>query len=153
MTDREKIIELLNKAHDGFYCANFDPKRSYMGWMADFLIANGCRLERKQATSDTNTVETNIYHQEEIHHNCTVQILHNSVTGEQSVGWWEEKEQQWISVKDRLPEDGEPVLVYKERHSEAYGNMSTAYYRRGRWFGSIGEVITHWMPLPDAPED
>lgn len=38
------------------------------------------------------TVDTNIYDQEEIHHNCTVQILTNSVTGDVSVGWWKEKE-------------------------------------------------------------
>ena len=37
-------------------------------------------------------IETNIFDQEEIHHNCTVQILKNSVTGEVSVGWWENKE-------------------------------------------------------------
>jgi len=30
-----------------------------------------------------------IYDEEEIHPNCTVQILRNSVTGEESVGWWE----------------------------------------------------------------
>lgn len=35
-------------------------------------------------------VETNIYDQEEIHKNCTVQILRNSVTGETSIGWWED---------------------------------------------------------------
>lgn len=29
-----------------------------------------------------------IYDQEEIHDNCTVQILTNSVTGEVSIGWW-----------------------------------------------------------------
>ena len=34
-------------------------------------------------------IETNLYDQEEVHHNCTVQILRNSVTGEVSVGWWE----------------------------------------------------------------
>ena len=34
-------------------------------------------------------IETNIFDQEEIHPNCTVQILKNSVTGEVSVGWWE----------------------------------------------------------------
>lgn len=52
MTDREKIIELLNKAHDGFYCANFDPKRSYMGWMADFLIANGVTFAKWKPIGD-----------------------------------------------------------------------------------------------------
>lgn len=36
-----------------------------------------------------NNVESNIYDTEEVHENCTVQILRNSVTGECSVGWWE----------------------------------------------------------------
>lgn len=34
-------------------------------------------------------ITTTIYDIEEIHPNCTVQILRNSVTGEISVGWWE----------------------------------------------------------------
>ena len=36
--------------------------------------------------------ETNLYDEEETHENCTVQILRNSITGETSVGWWENKE-------------------------------------------------------------
>ena len=34
-------------------------------------------------------VETNIFDQEEIYPDCTVQVLRNSITGEVSVGWWE----------------------------------------------------------------
>ena len=30
-----------------------------------------------------------VYDEEEIHPNCTVQILRNSETGEESVGWWD----------------------------------------------------------------
>ena len=33
--------------------------------------------------------EQKAYDVEEIHPNCTVQIWKNSVTGEESVGWWE----------------------------------------------------------------
>ena len=39
-------------------------------------------------------VETNIYDEEELHTNCTVQILRNSVTGEVSIGWWENEEDE-----------------------------------------------------------
>lgn len=31
-----------------------------------------------------------VYDEEELHHNCTVQVLRNSTTGECSVGWWKE---------------------------------------------------------------
>ena len=36
--------------------------------------------------------EMNIFDQEEIIENCTVQILTNSVTGQVSIGWWRNKE-------------------------------------------------------------
>jgi hypothetical protein len=34
-------------------------------------------------------VEPNIFDEEEIHENCTVQILRNSQTDDISIGWWE----------------------------------------------------------------
>ena len=34
-------------------------------------------------------IEINLYDIEETYENCTVQILRNSITGETSVGWWE----------------------------------------------------------------
>lgn len=33
--------------------------------------------------------DSNLFVEEEIHTNCTVQILRNVATGELSVGWWE----------------------------------------------------------------
>ena len=38
------------------------------------------------------SVEMNVYNQVEIYHNCTVQVLTNSITGEVSVGWWRNEE-------------------------------------------------------------
>lgn len=35
------------------------------------------------------SVEVNLYEEVELHTNCTVQILRNALTGELSVGWWE----------------------------------------------------------------
>lgn len=32
-------------------------------------------------------IETNIYDKIEYHFNCAIQILTNSITGEQSIGW------------------------------------------------------------------
>ena len=34
------------------------------------------------------TVEAGIFDKEEIHENCTVQVLTNTKTGDVSVGWW-----------------------------------------------------------------
>lgn len=35
------------------------------------------------------TIESNLFDKEEIYPDCTVQVLTNTLTGETSVGWWE----------------------------------------------------------------
>lgn len=45
----------------------------------------------KPFTPPEPKVRINLYDREEIHHNCTVQVLTNTYTGDTSVGWWEEK--------------------------------------------------------------
>ena len=37
-------------------------------------------------------VEVNVFDQEEIHENCTVIIWRNSITGEESIGWYENED-------------------------------------------------------------
>lgn len=37
---------------------------------------------------NVSKIETNFYDKEEIHENCTVQILANTKTGAVSTGWW-----------------------------------------------------------------
>ena len=60
--------------------------------------------------------------------------------------------QEWISVNDKLPEDGESVLTYKN------GNVDVQVYEKnrngwiqGNWFWSMA-TVTHWMPLPEPPK-
>ena len=61
--------------------------------------------------------------------------------------------QEWISVKDRLPEVGKKVLVYcKENKNDyeigAYSDTYRGFFVRQTCY----ENITHWMPLPPAPK-
>ena len=42
-----------------------------------------------QTGRDDVLVEANVFDQEEVHENCTVVIWRNSVTGDESVGWWD----------------------------------------------------------------
>lgn len=61
------------------------------------------------------------------------------------------KRQKWIPTAERLPEDEEMVLTYKN------GVMEVQEYEAGRngwihggWFWSLG-TVTHWMRLPEPP--
>lgn len=49
---------------------------------------------------------------------------------------------RWIPVEERLPEEGEVVLLY-------YGG-DTDPIAVGKYLGLGG--VTHWMPLPEPPE-
>ena len=80
---------------------------------------------------------------------------------------------QWISVKDRLPENHSSVLIYS-KHSGIvkswFSNYNTTYGTEFRdkdrnildpWFCSSGSKqysktrgnITHWQPLPTPPNE
>jgi hypothetical protein len=61
----------------------------------------------------------------------------------------------WISVKDRLPENGQRVICYN-RFIEIKNYDSVFYDGDIHWTGApIGELtgVTHWMPLPEPPKD
>ena len=52
--------------------------------------SNGDRSsgEEKRKTEDQN-LEINIFDEREIYYNCTVEVWHNSITDEYSIGWWQ----------------------------------------------------------------
>ena len=66
---------------------------------------------------------------------------------------------QWISVKDRLPEDGTRVMAYVNGwHEVAWHRKSIrewqfrdeiAFNNETNTYG----LVTHWMPLPELPEE
>lgn len=47
------------------------------------------QLQDELNKSREKQIRTSLYDKEEIHRNCTVHILSNSVTGEQSIGWFD----------------------------------------------------------------
>ena len=88
---------------------------------------------------------------------------------------------EWISVKDRLPEENEAVnIVWMNTEPESYYEhikgkpfVSTGVYFRGKWYwwSSVVQdwlaeygnceademdkaiIVTHWMPLPELPKE
>lgn len=59
------------------------------------------------------------------------------------------EKKRWISVTEKTPEYDMPQLALN-----ADGEALIANYAYGEWFDTWGQdvEVTHWMPLPDAPE-
>lgn len=56
--------------------------------------------------------------------------------------------QEWISVEDRLPEQGEKAICI-----DADGDMMIGKYTEWGWmFPCYFEELTHWMPVPEPPK-
>lgn len=61
---------------------------------------------------------------------------------------------KWISVDNKLPNDGEEILIFS---CEDKNNISIGYRKHNFFFDLIDFTITpinvtHWMPLPEPPK-
>lgn len=84
---------------------------------------------------------------------CATRLMRDTL---EYINELEARAPRWISVKERLPEKGVEVLT-----RDIYGkirNRSLHVLRDGTnmfWPDRLfpGKHITHWMPLPEAPEE
>ena len=64
--------------------------------------------------------------------------------------------QEWISVKDRLPEAGGYVVCIAKRNPFSRFMPMVARIEKNGWVNPITEQyiseVTHWMPLPQPPK-
>lgn len=60
----------------------------------------------------------------------------------------------WISVKDRLPQADECVLVYFKNKIRDFQSITLSEFIDGEFnMGSKLFQVTHWRPLPQPPKD
>lgn len=75
----------------------------------------------------------------------TKKYIKNLIDGMPTVGGW-------ISVKERMPEPLAQCLVYSDTRRPR--GMETATYTEFGWMtAAYFPEITHWMPLPEPPEE
>ena len=64
--------------------------------------------------------------------------------------------QEWISVKDKLPEVGGYVVCIAKRNPFSRFMPMVARIEKNGWVNPITEQyiseVTHWMPIPQTPK-
>jgi hypothetical protein len=61
----------------------------------------------------------------------------------------------WIPVEERLPENGKNVLIFV-RTMPGWWHIEVDWRDGNSWYNNAEtdwNKITHWMPLPEAPEE
>lgn len=177
MTEREKMIDLIINAK------RTDPETgSFAEYLADFLLGYGVKLPTshpgKPLTLDQlREMDGQPVWVEFIGHpdgtpieplwmlvNCREKRL---VTDVEYVDWNFEgwfaysyppahiDRSKWISVKERLPDFGIPVLICWDGYTdiaEYWCGMVCPKWRT-QHYGTVNLTsVTHWMPLPEPPE-
>ena len=61
----------------------------------------------------------------------------------------ERQDDKWIPVSERLPEDLQSIIVFTKDRKTYIIRFLELYGREG--FGSLSDIVTHWMPLPVLP--
>ena len=65
--------------------------------------------------------------------------------------------QEWVSVNDRLPEDGRYVVCIAKRNPFSRFMPMVARIEKNGWANPITEQyiseVTHWMPIPEPPKE
>ncbi|HBV5156015.1 DUF551 domain-containing protein [Klebsiella oxytoca] len=61
----------------------------------------------------------------------------------------------WIKCSERVPEMEGDCLVWVDASSlDGYcDHQAIAAYQGGEWSNAFNWLVTHWMPLPDAPQE
>ena len=155
MDAREKLVELLERAFESFiddpFCIPDERK------FADHLIANGITF----ATG--NNFAPQLMPMGAITYAVACSHCKNRGADAKKCdqcrcevkSWFEfdpATVQQWISVKDRLPENNTRVVVCYNNPIDGEKTVSSDVFWKGHWV-RFGETVTHWMPLPPAPEE
>ena len=70
---------------------------------------------------------------------------------------WNRRASDWIPCSERLPEDGERILICVHLASHESVQLDTCIEDGGYMYldsgYSFGKEVTHWMPLPTPPKE
>ena len=148
MDVREKLVELLKEIVAIKECGFGDPRPTYET-VASYLISHGVTVQDNTEISDEFLKQLR---------NAPITVLHEEPTIELV--------QEWISVKDRLPDKDGCYIVTACDEGCSCGDgiwydtvVTEAEHYKGEWSWNengteydITDFVTHWRPMPQPPK-
>lgn len=108
-------------------------------------------MENEKRLTDVNPIIRNLTAMKSVYDAISLDGMIKALEEAPIIDAAEVLRSQWISVKDKLPEKFEPVIVCRED-----GKVEQGYKDVGDWwkvYGTRTKRVTHWMPLPEPPEE
>ena len=108
---------------------------------------------------DAEEIEELFYRQVEYGATDLVAAFDDALQDARTVDAAELLRDQWISVKDRLPEEDEKCIFFASGNNAAYigqyvyaGRDGAVKFKKRDGRGTVLYTASHWMPLPELPE-
>lgn len=167
MTDKDivKALRRCTTLTSGCRCDNCpaEPHKTGKRGCAYVSLEAADAIERLTVLIEARTEERETLKQD----NALINLNLESITADVE-RLTRERNAQWISVKDRLPDEGTEALIYAAAKANgcAKGDRVTIakWDRTYFMWNSFGELrwhvwqyfdydyeVTHWMPLPEPP--
>lgn len=175
MTDREKMIDLIINAKKS------DPETgSFPEYLADFLLGYGIKLP-DPTPQPGNPLTLEQLREMDGQPAWCEEVGKWALVSVSDAGKWKDipfalfekndarfewniegrelslypyppAQQRWIPVSERLPERRRRVLCWLSYPDIEEIIGENQYYGNGMWMVE-SEAVTHWMPLPEPPEE
>lgn len=112
-------------------------------------------MENKKRLTDVNPIIRNLTAMKSMYDAIALDGMIKALEEAPAVDAADFLREQWISVDARMPEGFRPVIVCREKVKGEYV-VEQGYKDVGDWwkvYGTRTKKVTHWMPLPDPPEE
>ena len=116
-------------------------------------------MENKKRLTDVNPIIRNLTAMKSMYDDISIDGMIKALEEAPAVYAADFLREQWISVKDRLPEEDEKCIFFASGNNAAHigqyvytGRDGAVKFKKRDGRGTVLYTASHWMPLPELPE-